>query len=391
MKKTIVIFIGGYLPGKKYGGPVTSLENFSNQMCDKYNIRIICSDHDFKENRRYEGIIDGWNSVGNAQVYYTNENQYTYDNFMKIIKPFEHEIELFYLSGIYYIKMNYFAIRVAEKLGITVLLAPRGDLMKNTIEMNNKAKMIKKLIFLKVVKMFKVFDNIYFQSTSEEETFGLKNYLNVNSERIIELPNMTRGRSLVNKKMKNKDEIRIMFISRLMVKKNLYFALEVIEKIDEKYRVIFDIYGPQEDYDYFKKCEDKIEKINNLNSNCTIFYKGSLDPSEAKNVYSKYDCFLFPTKSENYGHVIVEAMFSNCPVILSKGTTPWDDYDKNGGYVISLENKDEFVKCLEDIAHMDELEYSNLILLNKKYIENKFRVEELKQEYINMINIISKR
>lgn len=66
--KTIVIFIGGYLPGKKYGGPVTSLENFTNQLHDNYDIRIICSDHDFKENDRYKGITDGWNQVGFATL-----------------------------------------------------------------------------------------------------------------------------------------------------------------------------------------------------------------------------------------------------------------------------------------------------------------------------------
>lgn len=391
MKKTIVIFIGGYLPGKKYGGPVTSLENFINQMCDQYNIRVICSDHDFKDEKRYENISNGWNQVGNAQVYYINEKEYSYKSFLEIVNPFYEEIEFFYLSGIYYIKMNYAAMKVAKKINKPVLLAPRGDLMKNTISMNSKVKMIKKLTFLKIAKIFNVFSNIYFQSTSNEETLGLKKYLGIPKDRIFEVVNMPMLKNSNNVHLKKKNELRIMFISRLMVKKNLYFAIDVVGKINKKYNVIFDIYGPKEDLEYWSKCEKKITQVNKLNSNCIISYKGSLNPNEAKNIYEKYDCFLFPTTSENYGHVIAESMLSDCPVILSKGTTPWDDYNENGGYVISLEEPNRFTECLEKIAEMDNQDYNELIQLNRKYIDNKFKIKALKKEYLKMINIICKR
>ena len=84
-------------------------------------------------------------------------------------------------------------------------------------------------------------------------------------------------------------------------------------------------------------------------------------------------------------------MFSDCPVILSKGTTPWDDYDENGGYVISLEEPNRFTECLEKIAEMDNQDYNELIRLNRKYIDNKFKIEALKKEYLKMINTICKR
>ena len=93
--KTIVIFIGGYLPGKKYGGPVTSLENFTNQLHDNYDIRIICSDHDFKETDRYKSITDGWNQVGFAKVFYTNERDYSEEKFYEIIKDFSNDVVMF--------------------------------------------------------------------------------------------------------------------------------------------------------------------------------------------------------------------------------------------------------------------------------------------------------
>ena len=342
--KTIVIFIGGYLPGKKYGGPVTSLENFTNQLHDNYDIRILCSDHDFKENDRYKGITDGWNQVGFAKVFYTNERDYNEEKFHEIIKDFSNDIVMFYLSGIYYIKMNYAAIRLARKLSIPVLLAPRGDLMKNSITMKSKAKMIKKLTFLMFCKCTNLFKDIYFQSTSDEETDGLHKYLAISDNRIFQMPNMPVMKHERTNHIKKEDEIRIVFISRLMVKKNPLLALKAVQNIDDKYKVQFDLFGPKEDEEYWQECSTLIDTINSTKKNIEVTYKGALDPQAAKRVYDTYDCFLFPTRSENYGHVIVEALFSGCPVVLSKGTTPFDDCSNRGGYIADLSRITEFTK-----------------------------------------------
>lgn len=389
MKKTVVIFIGGYLPGQKYGGPVTSLENFANQLHENYNIKIICSDHDFKDPKRYSGIKDGWNQVGNAQVYYTNEKDYSSKKFYDIIKPFENEITLFYLSGIYYFKMNYAVIRMARKCKIPVLLAPRGDLMKNSIAMKSYAKKIKKLVFLKICRCFNLFKGVYFQSTSDEESYGLYHYLGVRENRIFQLPNMPVMKHQRVGYEKQKNRLRVLFISRLMVKKNPAFALEAVKRVSNIYQIEFDLYGPKEDGEYWEKCNSLIEEINSSRSNIKVSYKGALSPKEAKRIYDKYDCFLFPTVSENYGHVIVESLFSGCPVILSKGTTPFDDCHKKGGYVADLNEVKKFTGYLEKIAEMNQDEYDQFIKQIDIYIEEKFKVERLKEEYINMISKVS--
>lgn len=40
IKPIVFIFIGGYLPAKKQGGPVTSIRNFVEHFSSKYEIRI---------------------------------------------------------------------------------------------------------------------------------------------------------------------------------------------------------------------------------------------------------------------------------------------------------------------------------------------------------------
>jgi glycosyltransferase involved in cell wall biosynthesis len=60
--------------------------------------------------------------------------------------------------------------------------------------------------------------------------------------------------------------------------------------------------------------------------------------------------FLFPTFSENYGHVILEALLSGCPVLISDQTF-WRNLEKEGvGWDVSLDNpqlfRDVLVKCI---------------------------------------------
>lgn len=385
MKPVVVVFIGGYLPGRKYGGPVTSIENFANRFCHDYDIRVICNDHDFKETKRYDGISDGWNKVGNALVYYTNEKYYDCKSFESIISEFRDNVMFFYLSGIYYIKMNHAAIRLSRKCHIPVILAPRGDLMKNTIAMKSKKKMIKKLVFLSVAKFTNMFHGVVFQATSDEEEAGLKNYLGITKERIFNVYNLPTISKEKTKLEKSKDALKVLFISRIMVKKNPLLAIQIIEQVNENYNIEFDIYGPKEDEDYWNECQNTIKRVNETKNNIKINYLGSLPPTKAKEIYGQYDCFLFPTVSENYGHVIVEAMFSDCPVILSKGTTPWDDYHNNGGFAIALSETKGFVNAIQTLAEMNSNEYQAIIMKNRKYTESKFQVGLLKQKYRKMI------
>lgn len=383
-KPIIFVFIGGYLPGKKYGGPVSSIKNFVDHFHDSYEIRIICSNHDFKDENIYPNIVDGWNQVDGAWVYYLNETEYKIHVFKKIVEPYSKRICSFYLSGIYYFKMNFAAIRLAKELQIPVVLAPRGDLMHNTVTMKSMTKMLKKRTFLKLLQVVNFYKDTFFQSTSDEETEGLKHYLGIDESKIFQienLPSVARPKTRIEKKQ---GKLRVLYISRLMVKKNPLFAIDVVGKIAKHQAVDFDIYGPIEDKDYWNRCQSRIEEINNSREDVHISYRGALSPDEASKIYGQYDCMIFPTLSENYGHVIVEAMLSDCPVILSKGTTPWDDYDRNGGYVCSLNQVESFVDRVDQMAEMNSDEYAKIVQMNREYVTKRLNIDNLLTQYKNM-------
>ena len=376
--KKIMVFIGGYLPGEKYGGQVTSISNFVEVLGDEYDIKIVCSNHDFKETTPYSNITSGWNSVGKAKVLYLKNKEQNYKNYLTILK--EIKPDLIYCSGIMYIKVNAGIFKAARKSGIPILLAPRGDICGNAL----KIKKWKKIPFLELMKKVRFFHDMYFHATMEEEVDNLKKYLEIDEKYIYLLQNLPSSPVCRKTYQKEKGTLKVIFISRIQEKKNLLTAIKIVNAL--KGRVQFDIYGPLENSEYWRKCQDEIEKAP---QNVHIEYKGALSPKEAKMIYTQYDCFLFPTYSENYGHVIAESIMHDCPVVISKGTTPWDDIAiYNAGYVVDLDNYKDFINALEKIREMDNLEYNQLIKHLRQYVTDKINLNDLKMKYLEMLNSI---
>lgn len=92
------------------------------------------------------------------------------------------------------------------------------------------------------------------------------------------------------------------------------------------------------------------KKLSELPSNIQWAYNGEVEGSKTISVFSQYDIFLFPTLGENFGHVIFEALAAGCVPVISD-TTPWTDFEKKKcGYIVSLDNKKEFISLIQNLV-----------------------------------------
>ena len=238
----VAIFYSGYLPGEKYGGPVTSIYNFTELLGDDIAIFIICTNHDLKETTPYSGIAEGWNAVGKAKVLYLSDTEYRKKKFSEILD--EIRPDLIYASSIFSVQQTYPLFSLSKKKGIPLLLAPRGEL-------NNKAlaiKGIKKRAYLLSLKILKKMSSTFFQATSEEEVTNIIQNLGVHERKVYLLPNIPTVPISKVSTDKEPNAIRMCFVGRIVENKNLLVALEAA--IKAKVKVIFDIYGPNEDMSY---------------------------------------------------------------------------------------------------------------------------------------------
>lgn len=366
--------MGGFFPGKKYGGPPVSVDNFCSLMEKEHECFVVTLNHDMGETIPYDNIEEGWNNQNNCKVLYLPKKYYSKNSFKSVIEAIHPD--LLYLQGLFQ-SCVIPCLHLAKKHNLRVLLAPRGELCKGAIAI----KKYKKLPFILYLRSTGLLDGVSFQSTSEEETYGIKKYLDVEERRIIALPNIP---SIPRKEyaihQKQTGQAKLVFISRIHPKKNLLFAIQCLG--DVKGQVTFDIFGPQEDKSYWRECEQAIIKLPN---NITVNYCGLVSHDMVHDVFSHYDAFLFPTLSENYGHVIAEALIVGCPAILSD-QTPWNDIENSrAGWVCRLDNKKKFCSSLQEIVDFNNTQKEEIAINAKKYIFQKEDLISLKERYFRMI------
>lgn len=359
----------GYFPAQTYGGPPVSIHNFCNLLINDFEFFIVCRDHELNGITKLKNIHEGWNLRSECKVKYLSEkesNYFGYKRIMDEIKP-----DIVYINSLFARETAKFVL-LCHINRVKYIIAPRGELCVNAFD-----KKIIKVPYIFILKPFFNSRLAWFQSTSEEETSQLVKLISVKRERIIELTNIASVPHSGNSKTeKFSGSCKLVFISRIQSKKNLLFALRLLKNI--KSQVTYDIYGPLENHEYWDTC---CQVIKELPVNITVNYRGALKHEEVGATFSKYDAFLFPTLSENYGHVIVESMLNDCPVITSD-QVPWTDVNENNaGWSIALEKEQEFINAIESISQMNQDEYNHLLKRNREYIQSKIDFISLHDEY----------
>ena len=103
--------------------------------------------------------------------------------------------------------------------------------------------------------------------------------------------------------------------------------------------ITFNIVGPFEDPKYVQTCRKVCE---DLAPNINVCFHGEVDHVRVHEILSSNHLFFLPTRGENFGHVILEALLAGCPILLSD-QTPWKGLENFGiGWDIPLnhpENK----------------------------------------------------
>lgn len=364
----ILIVMSGFFPGQKYGGPPVSVDNFCTLM-KEHDCYIVTRNHDMGESTPYSNVTSGWNDRGNCKVQYLTDKEYGYKKYEDVIKEIHPDI--IYLQGLF----QYCVIPclfLAKKYNTPVLLAPRGELCTGAFK-----KRYKKIPYIIFLKMFGLLKNVKFQSTSEEETDGIMKRLSVEKERIYFLSNIPSiPANKTFKTEKKSGEASFIFLSRIVPKKNLLSAINYMAEI--KGKVQFDIYGALEDPAYWEECQ---KRISQLPDNIKVEYKGLVSHDQVHDTFRKYDAFLFPTLSENYGHVIAEAMSVGCPVIISD-QVPWVDVEAHkAGWALPLEQPEMFIKAIQCIVDSDCNEETLLRENSIHYFDLKLQIIELRKTY----------
>lgn len=368
----VLLLTGCYLPGYKGGGPIKTISNLVNSTSNAVQYNIITSDRDLGDQEPYSSVnIGQWNPMETNSVYYAESGINGLINIAKII--LNQDYQVIYLNSFFSFRFSIIPLVLAIILGKRIILAPRGEFSAGALSL----KKIKKKIYISFFKFLK-FNKIIFQASSNFESNDIKKVLGMNTKTFI-AENIGSQKFVTDLVPKNSSVLSIVFLSRISPIKNLTYALDILSKVNCS--VIFDIYGPLEDKNYWQECRNI---INQLPENINVSYKGALDPNTVVDTLSKYDLFFMPTQGENYGHAITEALCAGLPILIAN-TTPWRDLQEKGiGWDISLNESEEFINAINSVSDMTVEEH---YILREKVLcwaKHKFSQDENIKQNIAM-------
>lgn len=371
----ILVFSDYFYPSLSAGGPVTTLLNQISYLSNYYDFFIVTRSTDLGEKKNLPNITPNlWQYNKSYNIIYIS-NLYTYFRiiFNSLLRI---NFQIVYLNSFFSFKYSVIILLLIRmfSLNIKVVLNPRGEMHSNALNYKKQ----KKKLFLKVSKILKLHKNLVWHSSSHKETEQIKAVF-PSAIKIIEIPHLfERNLKTTIPISKRQNQIKIIFLSRIHPTKNLHFALEVLSELSGD--IEFDIYGPIEVSEYWKKCKIIIDKLN-FKANLRIKYQGILERENLAKTIRNYHVMFFPTQNENFGNVIAESLSNGIPVITSD-RTPWEDLENyKAGYSLSLEDKDKFVTALSNFLSFTQAEYNLWCQGTHNYLDEKFDFEKLIELY----------
>ncbi|MFA5973315.1 MAG: glycosyltransferase family 4 protein [Lentimicrobiaceae bacterium] len=380
-KPIILIFIAHYLPGYKSGGPVRSICNIVEALSEEFEFRIITSDRDYKESNPYVGIKPNqWQYVGNAQVFYLTPDAFNLKYIVKLLSKTAYDV--LYINS-FFDPITTIRLLIGRRIGLIpekpVVLAPRGELDLGCMNL----KYVKKKLYIQFAKFFGLYKEITWHASSNYEVLDIMRIMNVKPDLIqiaLNIPTLAKDNEDYFVPIAQDIEgLKLIFLSRISREKNLDYALKVLSLV--KAHLIFDIYGTIEDPKYWDECRELILK---LPSNIKVNYRGNIIHAKVAQIFSQYDLFFFPTRGENYGHVIIESLTNGTQVLISK-TTPWRNLETDRlGWDFDLASIKSFVNVIENLASQNIEQRFELRKIVKTAMLKRLNYQEILRENFSL-------
>lgn len=267
----------------------------------------------------------------------------------------------------------------AQKAGYKVVLSPHGMLEPWIMARHYWTKKVPALWLYQKQAICKA-DYLHATAESEKENLLKLGY----NQKIAVVANGVDIEQISIKTSWKRNK-KILFLSRIHIKKGIEFLLEAIAVLSHQlqgYTINIAGEGDPEYINLLKQKSDHL-KISNIINFC-----GGVYGDQKWKLFREADLFILPTYSENFGIVVAEALACGTPVITTHGT-PWKELETNHcGWWIKL-SVTSIVETIQ--AHLrcstEELELmgrNGRTLVYNKYSTYKI-AQNMKQLYQKLI------
>lgn len=214
---------------------------------------------------------------------------------------------------------------------------------------NTKSKFVKKITLMYLKFFYKSFTALFSRSCEyidiikkqlafkEEDLYILKAGINIEN-----FDKSYKNENIWEKYDIEKNDFKVLYVGRLSVEKNVDLLIEHWKKLkleNAKLILVGDL-------------EFELERKEELKN---IVFLGRKQKRELSQIYASSDCFIFPSTTDTLGQVVLEALSSALPVIVTNSGGPSSFVKKEFGYVIDINSFDEVKNSLEELSRKDDV------------------------------------
>lgn len=339
--------------------------------CEKQiSFAVLCGNKDVDDSELNVENLNGWSSYSNHTnvVYLSSSGKKFIQTLSNEYKP-----DLIYIVGIYgwtFVIYPLLFLKARHKI-----ISVRGMLHPGALSQ----KKWKKFLYLKILKLLLNKNKVSFHVTDAYEASLVRN--NFGSQYKIHIAsNIPMELSVFETLPKKIGSLSLLSVCLISPMKNILTVLESLQLC--KHQIIYTIVGPIKDVAYWNKC---VLLIQNMPENVSVHVVGEVSPDNLSRFYQQAHLFILPSKSENYGHAIIEALQSSLPVITSHHT-PWSNLkEKMAGLNVTAEPNG----ILDAIHHFAIMNHDSYVQWRKgaiEYAAEKVNRAAIVQQYMDMFS-----
>jgi glycosyltransferase involved in cell wall biosynthesis len=361
----IFITIPWFVPAFRAGGPIQSVANLVANYTEGVEYFIFCGNTDLN-GETLQGITTGeWTTYNDCtKVWYAGKENLG----NSICEQIEHvEPDVLFIIGLF--SWHYNIVPMLFCKAGTKIISVRGMLHPGALSQ----KKWKKRFFLQMLKARGTLQYTFHATDAIEAEYIHQQF--GKDARVSVAGNFSKKMDVLEAPPKTTGKLHLVTIALISPMKNHLLVLEALQHCTAS--IHYNIYGPVKDEAYWQQC---ILLIAAMPENITVQYHGELLPDAVATVLMQHHVFIMPSKSENFGHAIAEALAAGKPVITSHNT-PWNDLgNQMAGSNVGL-TAPEITTAIDFFAAQTQLEYEGFAAAAVQYAKTHLHTEANKAAY----------
>lgn len=315
-----------------------SISNMVNELSDGYEFYIFCGNTDLNGLPIAITSTNEWVPYNDhTKVWYARKEHRSQqlEEQVKLIQP-----DIIYMVGLFswhFTMVPLLFTKVPQKI-----LSVRGMLHPGALGQ----KSWKKQLYIRFLKLTGRHKRIVFQASDETEAGFIKISMGANVQ-VKVAGNFPKLHGSLALPTKQPGELTLISIALISPMKNTLLVLQGLATCTSN--IQYQICGPVKELGYWEEC---LAAINELPPNIKVTYHKELPPSEVPAMLQQAQLTIIPSKSENFGHSIIEALSAGMPVITSN-FTPWNGLDLAKAGLNVATNVEAIASAIEYFAAMD--------------------------------------